>query len=89
MVRRIVPSELKKQSKSIHLEKWVWDFSSELEPCRSAFVKELIIEEIRRGLMKEGLVDEDTRITKEHGDLYLNLNRQRANVSLRRVSSFE
>ncbi|MFE8699203.1 hypothetical protein ACFYKX_01065 [Cytobacillus sp. FJAT-54145] len=71
MSRRILNQEMKKQSKSIHLENWIWDLASQLEPCRSAFVKELVLEEVKRELLKKGLVDEDTRIKKEHGDLYL------------------
>lgn len=71
MSRRIVTKDMKKQSKSIHLEKWLWDFSSSVDPCRSGMVKELFLNEIKRGLLEHGLVDQNTLITKEHGELYL------------------
>ncbi|MCA1041899.1 hypothetical protein LCM00_20595 [Bacillus infantis] len=78
MSRRTISREMKKTSKSIHMEEWIWELSGHIQPCRSGAIKELFLDRIRTELVKEGLIDEDAVITKKHGELFAVLMEKRA-----------
>jgi hypothetical protein len=78
MTRRKISREMKKTSKSIHMEEWIWELSAHIQPCRSGAIKELFFDRIRTELLKEGLIEKDAEITKEHGELFAILMEKRA-----------
>jgi hypothetical protein len=69
--RKQVPYEMQKKSKSVHLEQWIWDLAAQMQPCRSAAIRDLFLDKLKLELLEAGLIKEDTNITKEHADLYI------------------
>jgi hypothetical protein len=69
--RKQVPYEMQKKSKSVHLEQWIWDLAAQMQPCRSAAIRDLFLDKLKLELLEAGLITEDTNITKEHADLYI------------------
>ncbi|KML41944.1 hypothetical protein LIS77_01995 [Cytobacillus firmus] len=70
MGRRQVPQEMQKKSKSVHLEQWIWDLAAQMQPCRSAAIRDLFLAKMKEDLIKAGLAEENTEITSEHASLY-------------------
>jgi hypothetical protein len=70
MGRRMVPQEMQKKSKSVHLEQWIWDLAEQMQPCRSAAIRDLFLARIKEDLIKAGLAEEGEEITSKHATLY-------------------
>ncbi|MBG9542528.1 hypothetical protein ABE29_06680 [Cytobacillus firmus] len=71
MGRRQVPQEMQKKSKSVHLEQWIWDLAAQMQPCRSAAIRDLFLAKMKEDLIKAGLAEENMEITSEHASLYI------------------
>ncbi|KAF0821629.1 hypothetical protein V7200_16545 [Cytobacillus firmus] len=63
MGRRQVPQEMQKKSKSVHLEQWIWDLAAQMQPCRSAAIRDLFLAKMKEDLIKAGLAEENMEIT--------------------------
>ncbi|WP_286137451.1 hypothetical protein [Bacillus sp. 7894-2] len=61
---------MQKKSKSVHLEQWIWDLAAQMQPCRSAAIRDLFLAKMKEDLIKAGLTEENTEITSEHASLY-------------------
>jgi hypothetical protein len=77
-----VPDSMKKRAISINMENWLWELAEKAAPNRSAYFKDLFLKKVKSDLIREGLVEKDAVITKEHADMYLHkLLRQKQKVS--------
>ncbi|KAF0816064.1 MULTISPECIES: hypothetical protein [unclassified Cytobacillus] len=81
MGRRKVPQEMQKKSKSVHLEQWIWDLAEQIQPCRSAAIRDLFLAKIKEDLKKAGLAEEGAEITSEHASLYIEEVLKRSEIS--------
>lgn len=55
---------------SLHLESWIWNLVSEIEPNRSRFFKKLVLDKIKQSLMEKDLIEADETIGRNHGKLF-------------------
>ncbi|MDM5227635.1 hypothetical protein QUF73_15745 [Cytobacillus sp. NJ13] len=81
MGRRQVSQEMRKMSKSIHLEQWIWDLAAQMQPCRSAAIRDLFLAKVKEDLVMAGLAEENTEITSEHASLYIEVILKRSDIS--------
>ncbi|WP_264740934.1 hypothetical protein [Cytobacillus firmus] len=81
MGRRQVPQDMRKKSKSIHLEQWIWDLAAQMQPCRSAAIRDLFLAKVKEDLVMAGLAEENTEITSEHASLYIEGILKRSDIS--------
>ncbi|AND37976.1 hypothetical protein [Cytobacillus oceanisediminis] len=81
MGRRRVPQEMQKKSKSVHLEQWIWDLAAQIQPCRSAAIRDLFLAKVKEDLVMAGLAEKNTEITSEHASLYIEEVLKRSDIS--------
>ncbi|MFS0634353.1 hypothetical protein AB1K84_00500 [Mesobacillus foraminis] len=75
-----LPEYLKKVGITVFLDSWMLQIVERVEPNRTLFFSTLLLCKIETELSKSGLIEEDTVISKCHGDLYIRYLKEQAGL---------